>query len=78
MSEEPIRTIRSEWTVYELCTKHPDIRDILHELGFVDILKPGMLQTAGRFMTLPRGAKMKGIDLERVRERLREAGYELT
>ena len=33
--------------------------NILAEIGFVDILKPGMLNTAGRFMTIPKGAAMR-------------------
>ncbi len=36
----------------------------------------GMLQTAGRFMTLPNGARMKGIPLDVLRARLVEAGFE--
>lgn len=39
-------------TVYELCKEYPEIADILSGLGFHDILKPGMIQTAGRFMTI--------------------------
>ena len=40
-------------TIYELCREYPEIAEILDELGFHDILKPGMLNTAGRFMTIP-------------------------
>ncbi|NLN47406.1 MAG: DUF1858 domain-containing protein [Clostridiaceae bacterium] len=63
-------------SVHDLCTHYPELKEILHGLGFVDILKPGMLQTAGRFMTLPNGARMKGIPLDVLRARLEEAGFE--
>ncbi len=41
-------------TVYELYTADSGIAKILAEVGFVDITKPGMLATAGRFMTVAR------------------------
>lgn len=62
-------------SVYALCTKHPELVELMKELGFTDILKPGMLQTAGRFMTIPKGAEMKGIDMEIIAAKLTELGY---
>jgi signal recognition particle subunit SEC65 len=62
-------------TVYELCTEYPEIADILKDLGFHDIVKPGMLQTAGRFMTIPKGAAMKKISLDRIIETLTEHDF---
>lgn len=61
--------------VYELCTQHPELAQIMAEMGFQDITKPGMLATAGRFMTIPKGAAMKKIPLETVVAALRERGY---
>ena len=62
-------------TVYALCTTYPELVPILQELGFADIAKPGMLQTAGRFMTLKKGAAMKHIDLETIKETLANHGF---
>ena len=62
-------------TVYTLCTNYPDLIDILSGLGFTDIAKPGMLQTAGRFMTLTKGASLKHIPLEQIVQTLAEHGY---
>jgi hypothetical protein len=62
-------------TVYELCSQNPEIAEILRECGFSEITRPGMLHTAGRFMTIPKGAKMKGIDLEAVKRAFAERGY---
>jgi hypothetical protein len=65
-------------TVYALCTKHPDLIGILSALGFTDITKPGMLQSAGRFMTPAKGAERKHIPLEQIIETLAEHGYDAT
>ena len=65
-------------TVYTLCAKHPELTAILSELGFPDITKPGMLQSAGRFMTLSKGAALKRIPLETIVARLAERGYDAT
>ena len=62
-------------TVFELCNEDPAIRDILADSGFTDITKPGMLQTAGRFMTIPKGAKLKKIDLETIKKKFIDLGY---
>jgi len=64
-------------TVYELCTKYPEIKDILKELGFVDIANPIMMNTAGRVMTIPKGAEMKNIDIETIKEKLKQNGFEI-
>jgi selenophosphate synthetase-related protein len=63
-------------TVYELCKEYPEIPEILSGLGFKDITKPGMISTAGRFMTLPKGAAVKGLDLENIKHELILRGYE--
>ena len=63
-------------TVYELCREYPEIAEILNKLGFHDILKPGMLNTAGRFMTILKGAAMKHIAMDEIIETLKEHGFE--
>lgn len=63
-------------SVYTLCTKYPDLAGALFRLGFTDITKPGMLQTAGRFMTLKKGAAMKGIDMGTIRAYFGALGYD--
>lgn len=62
-------------TIYQIHEQHPEIREIMAELGFQDITKPGMLQTAGRFMTIPKGAAMKKMDLDVIRKALEEKGF---
>ncbi len=64
-------------TVYALCTADPGIAAILAEAGFPDVTRPGMLNTAGRFMTIPKGAAMKRIPLEQIRRIFESHGYEV-
>jgi len=64
-------------TVYELCSENPEIMDIMNELGFKGITNPAMLRTVGRYMTIPKGAAMKGIDLEKIKETFRQRGYDV-
>ena len=65
-------------SVYTLCTQYPELVDILKKIGFADITKPGMLATAGRFMTIPKGAALKRIDLAVVKSMLAEHGFQVS
>lgn len=65
-------------TVYELANKYPEIVDIMKNLGFDAITNPAMLNTAGRIMTLKKGAAMKNIDIEHIKETLKANGFEIT
>lgn len=62
-------------TVYDLCNEFPELKELLASIGFHDITKPGMLATAGRFMTIPKGAAMKKIALETIKKTLADHGY---
>ncbi len=72
MSEKVLQLSQS---VYELCKQYPELPQILHELGFTDITKPGMLASVGRFMTLPKGAIAKKMDLEVIKQHLEKNGF---
>lgn len=64
-------------SVYDICTVYPEVADIMKELGFESIAAPGMLRTAGRFMTIPKGAQMKKISLKNIEQIFREKGFEV-
>ncbi len=64
-------------TVYELCSSDSGITKLLEAAGFRDIANPGMLATAGRFMTIPRGVKMKNFNLEDIKQTFKEHGYKI-
>ncbi|MCH4071374.1 DUF438 domain-containing protein [Pseudoramibacter sp.] len=62
-------------SVYDLCTAYPELKGIMAELGFTQITKKGMLGTIGRMMTIPKGAAMQHIDLEKVIQALKDHGF---
>ncbi|MFD3262146.1 DUF1858 domain-containing protein [Paenibacillus lentus] len=64
-------------TVYELCSADPEVIDIMVGLGFEQLAKPGMLQSAGRFMTIPQGARLRKIELDKIKDAFRAKGYEI-
>jgi len=74
-SEFMAKAVDLNRTVYELCHDNPEAVEILVSLGFQQIANKNMLNTAGRFMTLPKGAELKKIDLGEVRAAFREKGY---
>lgn len=71
------KTINLKDSVYVICTDYPEVKDILAGVGFLDITKPGVLNAAGRLMTLPRGASMRGIELAKVISALQANGFEI-
>lgn len=64
-------------TVYELCREDPQVIEILKELGFDQITNTVSLNTVGRFMTIPKGAVMKGIELEKIKSEFNRRGYDI-
>jgi hypothetical protein len=74
MGEKQLKLSKS---VYELCSEYPELLNLLATIGFKDITKPGMLSTMGRFMTIPKGAAAKKIDLNFIIQTLQENGYEV-
>ena len=64
-------------TIYQLVTTQPELKDVLYDLGFKDIVKPGMLQTMGRIMTLKKGALMKNKPIDEIKSYLFDKGFNL-
>ncbi|MGI5997830.1 MAG: DUF1858 domain-containing protein [Lutispora sp.] len=64
-------------SVYEICTENPDVIEIMKSLGFESITNPGMLNTAGRFMTISKGAAMKNISMDKIKEEFAKKGYDI-
>ncbi|MBF0777140.1 DUF1858 domain-containing protein [Streptococcus cuniculi] len=56
---------------------HPEVLDILVELGFTPLANPLLRQTLGKTVSLKQGAKMKGIDLARIHSTLEWNGYDV-
>lgn len=74
---EPQKSVDFNKSVYDLCTGDPEILAIMSLLGFSDITMPGMLQTAGRFMTIPKGAALKKIELDKIKQVFLDHGYQV-
>ncbi|MDU5334195.1 DUF1858 domain-containing protein [Enterococcus sp.] len=62
-------------SLFDLVTLYPEIKDLMYKLGFEAIAKPGMLQTAGRYVTIPKGAKMKHIPMEKIIKEFEANGF---
>ena len=62
-------------SVYELVTEYPELADVMDELGFSEVKKPAMLHSVGKLMTIPKGAKMKGIEMLDVVAALIKTGF---
>ena len=62
-------------SVYELVAEYPELADIMDELGFSEVKKPAVLHSVGKLMTIPKGAKMKGIEMLDVVAALIKAGF---
>ncbi|MDQ0196645.1 DUF1858 domain-containing protein [Paenibacillus wynnii] len=71
------KVLKLEESIFELVSRHPEAIDIMVELGFRDIAKPGMLQTAGRFMTLSKGIKLKKMNIDTVKLTFQSYGFEV-
>ncbi|NLM51497.1 MAG: DUF1858 domain-containing protein [Firmicutes bacterium] len=65
-------------SVRDLCRENPEIAEIMKALGFENITNPAMLNSVGRFMTIPQGAAMRGIDLEKIKMEFRNRGYTIS
>ncbi|BFH27121.1 DUF1858 domain-containing protein [Paenibacillus melissococcoides] len=69
------KTLDLTKTVYDLCASDSDMIRIMQSLGFEQIANPVLLNTAGRIMTIPRGAKAKGIDMDVIIDTFEREGY---
>lgn len=70
-------TIDIDTTVYQMIKDNPEIKEIMVEMGFKDIVKPGLLQSVGRLMSIKSGCSMKGIDIEEVKQIFEANGFDL-
>ena len=65
-------------SVYDLVTEYPEVVDIMKELGFSEITNKVMLNSVGKIMTIPKGAKMKGVSMIDIVGAFMKAGFTLT
>ena len=63
--------------VASLVEKYPDLKNILKDIGFSEITNPLALSSLGKFVSIKKGAGIKNIDLNLIREKLKEGGFNL-
>lgn len=64
-------------SIHDICSEYPDVIGIMKELGFENITEPGMLNTAGRIMTISKGASMKKIPMDKIKDIFKSYGYDI-
>ena len=63
--------------VAETIKEHPEVKEILVDLGFKPLSKPAMLNTVGKVTSQKAGAKLANISLEKIQRTLEFNGYEV-
>ena len=61
----------------DLVKEYPEVTDIMKELGFSEITNKVMLNSVGKIMTIPKGAKMKGVSMIDIVGAFMKAGFTL-
>lgn len=64
-------------TLYDLTTEHPELIDMLFELGFMGVKNPVMRETHGKQMTVRAGCGHLGIEIGKVKAALEAKGFEV-
>lgn len=69
--------IKATDSVYEITKAHPEVLEIMVGLGFSHILRPGLVHTIGRTVSLEKGARLRSIDWEKVKAAFAKKGFEI-
>ena len=70
-----MNTIYLEDSVYTTLQNHPEVKDLLIELGFTPLSQPQMVQIVGRITSLKKGSKIAKIPLDKIILQLELNGY---
>ena len=70
-----MNTIYLEDSVYTTITEHPEVKDLLVEIGFKPLNQPQMVHTVGRITNLIKGSKIAKVPLQTIVETLEMNGY---
>ncbi len=70
-----MKNINLKLSIYQLVEENPELVPILEELGFVEVTRKNMLKSVGRVMTIPKGAKLKGIPMEEIIKKIQDNGF---
>lgn len=70
-----MKEIATDMTVFEMIDTYPETKELLINLGLDGVENPLMLRTAGKKMTIQKGAKLKKIPWENVEILFSEHGF---
>lgn len=73
-----MKTLDMRKSVSELVAEYPEVKSIMKELGFDQITSPIALKFMGKTMTIPKGAAIKGISMEKIEKAFTEQGFTVT
>ncbi|GMR71134.1 DUF1858 domain-containing protein [Aerococcus viridans] len=62
-------------SVKQVLDSHPELLDILVDLGFKPLANPAMRQSVGKVVTLKQGCKLINLPLEQLVNELQWNGY---
>ena len=63
--------------VAQVIDQHPEVLDLLVELGFKPLANPIMRNTVGRKVSLKQESKLEGTPMEKIVRTLEANGYEV-
>ena len=70
-----MKTVDFNDSLANVIQQYPELLDILYDFGFTQIKAAGMLQTAGKFMSLKMGCELRKIDVSALEDHLISLGY---
>lgn len=70
-----MKNINLKLSIYQLVEENPELVPILEDLGFVEVTRKNMLKSVGKVMTIPKGAKLKGIPMEEIIKKIQDNGF---
>ncbi|MDT8287710.1 MAG: DUF1858 domain-containing protein [Elusimicrobiales bacterium] len=71
------KVIDLDRTLYDLTAEHPELINLLFELGFMGARNPVMRETHGKQMSVRDGCAHLGINIEKVEAALKSRGFEV-
>lgn len=72
-----MNTIDVSLPVAQVLDQHPEVLDLLVELGFTPLANPVLRNSFGRTVSIQQGARLKGLDIGKIKQVLEWNGYEV-
>lgn len=70
--------IKLDQAVATVLDDHPELLDLLVDMGFTPLNNPAMRETVGRVVSLKNGCKLAGIPIDQLKKTLRMNGYTIS